>query len=78
MDKFKNALDSIKNLECEMVDFKIVDANGRLHHVTIPTANLTEKKLEFGFGFDGSNFGFAETKKVRFHCTSDNNRPSPA
>lgn len=66
MDKFKNALDQIRNLDCEMVDFKIVDANGRLHHVTIPTANLTEKKLEFGFGFDGSNFGFAETKKSDF------------
>lgn len=66
MDDYKNTVEQITELGCEMVDFKIVDFYGRLRHVTIPTSNITEKKLEFGFGFDGSNFGFAETRKSDF------------
>ncbi len=66
MNKHKQALDQIHELGCDMVDFKIVDMAGRLRHVTIPTSNLSEEKLEFGFGFDGSNFGFADTVKSDF------------
>ncbi|HOU07878.1 MAG TPA: type I glutamate--ammonia ligase [Caldisericia bacterium] len=66
MDKYTKIIEQIKALEADMVDFKIVDFYGRLRHVTIPTTNITEKKLQFGFGFDGSNFGFAETGKSDF------------
>lgn len=66
MNREKQNLDQIRELGCDNVDFKIVDADGRLHHLTIPTASLTEENLEFGFGFDGSNFGFAQTGKSDF------------
>ncbi len=66
MSNTKKIIEQIKEVGCEMVDFKIVDAAGRLHHLMIPTTAITEDSLEFGFGFDGSNFGFAKTSKSDF------------
>jgi glutamine synthetase len=66
MSNAKKNLEQILALGCDNVDFKIVDADGRMHHLMIPTASLTEERLEFGFGFDGSNFGFARTRKSDF------------
>ena len=43
----------------EMVDFKMVDIDGRWRHITIPAARFTEDTLVSGIGFDGSNYGFA-------------------
>jgi glutamine synthetase len=66
VSKAKQILDQIREIGCEMVDFKIVDAGGRLHHLMIPTASMDEDSFDFGFGFDGSNFGFAKTSKSDF------------
>ena len=45
--------------EVKMIDFKMVDLNGRWRHLTIPADRLTDESLTSGIGFDGSNYGFA-------------------
>ena len=47
----------------EMVDFKMIDLDGRWRHLTIPAANFNESILEHGIGFDGSNYGYAPVEK---------------
>lgn len=42
-----------------MIDFKMIDLNGRWRHLGIPTARFTPDTLVHGIGFDGSNYGFA-------------------
>lgn len=42
-----------------MIDFKMVDIDGRWRHLSIPVQRLTENTLRYGIGFDGSNYGFA-------------------
>ena len=42
-----------------MVDFMMIDLNGRWRHLTMPVERLTEEVMEYGIGFDGSNYGFA-------------------
>ncbi|MCL2164023.1 MAG: type I glutamate--ammonia ligase [Oscillospiraceae bacterium] len=46
-----------------MVDFMMIDLNGRWRHLTIPAERLTEHTMEHGIGFDGSNYGFAPVEK---------------
>lgn len=55
----KQAKEFIAEHEIEMVDFKMVDIDGRWRHITIPAARFTEDTLISGIGFDGSNYGFA-------------------
>ena len=45
--------------EIKMVDFMMIDLNGRWRHLTMPVDRLTEDTLVSGIGFDGSNYGFA-------------------
>ena len=47
----------------KMIDFKMVDLDGRWRHLTIPSGRLKPETLEFGIGFDGSNYGFAPVEK---------------
>ena len=47
----------------KMLDFLMVDLNGRWRHVTIPESRFTEQTLVDGIGFDGSNYGFAPVEK---------------
>lgn len=42
-----------------MVDFKMTDLDGRWRHISIPIERLGEDTMEFGIGFDGSNYGYA-------------------
>lgn len=46
-----------------MIDFKMIDLNGRWRHLTIPAERFSEKIMTSGIGFDGSNYGFAPTEK---------------
>lgn len=46
----------------QMIDFKLVDLFGRWRHVTIPVERLSPALMEYGIGFDGSNYGFAEVQ----------------
>ncbi len=52
-----------KEHDIQMVDFKMVDLNGRWRHLTLPIDRFTEKTLEWGLGFDGSNYGYAPVEK---------------
>ena len=47
----------------QMVDFMMIDIDGRWRHLTIPVDRFTEDTLESGVGFDGSNYGFAPVEK---------------
>lgn len=47
----------------KMVDFMMVDLNGRWRHLTIPVDRFTEDTFKNGIGFDGSNYGFAPVEK---------------
>jgi glutamine synthetase len=47
----------------QMLDLMTIDINGRWRHVTMPIGRLTEDTLQYGIGFDGSNYGFAPIEK---------------
>lgn len=53
----------IEKDEIRMVDFKLVDINGRFRHVTIPAKNFGEEVMKNGIGFDASNYGYAVVEK---------------
>lgn len=58
-----SSLEEIKSFCTEkgikMVDFMMIDLNGRWRHLTMPVDRLTESTMEYGVGFDGSNYSFA-------------------
>ncbi len=43
----------------QVVDFKLTDIDGRWRHLSIPAERLDENTMEYGIGFDGSNYGYA-------------------
>lgn len=47
----------------EMIDFKMVDLRGRWKHLAIPAERFNESTMQFGIGFDGSNYGYAAVEK---------------
>ena len=49
--------------DIKMVDFMMIDLNGRWRHLTIPVGRLNEDTMKYGVGFDGSNYGFAPVEK---------------
>ncbi len=49
--------------DVKMIDFKMVDINGRWRHITIPAVRFNESTLTAGIGFDGSNYGYAPVEK---------------
>ncbi len=59
----KEVMDFCKKNEIRMIDFMMVDINGRWRHLTIPKARFGEDTLMSGLGFDGSNYGFAPVEK---------------
>lgn len=59
----KEVLDYCGNNAIRMIDFKMIDINGRWRHVTIPANRLNEDTMKYGIGFDGSNYGFAPVEK---------------
>ena len=53
----------IEDNDIQMVDFMMIDLNGRWRHLTIPAARFNENTMTAGIGFDGSNYGFAPIEK---------------
>ncbi len=51
------------NNKIRMIDFKMIDIDGRWRHVTIPSERLDEDTMKYGIGFDGSNYGYAPVEK---------------
>lgn len=60
---FEEAKNYITENDIQMVDFMMIDLNGRWRHLTIPAARFTEDTMRSGIGFDGSNYGFAPVEK---------------
>ncbi len=63
MNKVQEVIKLIKDNGIKMVDFKMVDINGRFRHVTIPAENFSEDTMKSGIGFDASNYGYAVVEK---------------
>lgn len=59
----KEAITYCEQNSISMIDFKMIDLNGRWRHITIPAARLDEKIMQYGIGFDGSNYGYAPVEK---------------
>ena len=59
----RDVMKMIRDLDIQMVDFKMVDINGQFRHVTIPAKNFNEEIMENGVGFDASNYGYAVVEK---------------
>lgn len=62
-ENVRQAQDYCKNQGIRMIDFKMVDINGRWRHLTIPAERLDESTMCYGIGFDGSNYGYAPVEK---------------
>ena len=63
---FKSLVEAKRFMEekhIQMVDFMMIDLNGRWRHLTIPAERFTEDTFKSGIGFDGSNYGFAPVEK---------------
>ena len=45
--------------QIQMIDFKMVDIDGRWRHVTIPAERFDETVMTAGIGFDAANYGYA-------------------
>lgn len=58
-NSFKEVKKFIEDREISMVDFMMIDINGRWRHLTIPADRFQESIMKDGIGFDGSNYGFA-------------------
>jgi glutamine synthetase len=55
----KEAQEYCKKHDIKMIDFKLVDLDGRWRHLLIPSQRLNEGTMKDGIGFDGSSYGFA-------------------
>lgn len=60
---FEEAKRYIEENDVGMVDFMMIDLNGRWRHLTIPSGRFSEETMKNGIGFDGSNYGFAPVEK---------------
>jgi len=49
----------VKEKGIELLDIKVTDIQGRWRHLSIPASRLSPGLFEKGFGFDGSNYGYA-------------------
>ena len=61
--KVNEVISFCKENEVKMIDFKMIDLDGRWRHLTIPTERFSDETLISGIGFDGSNYGFAPVEK---------------
>ncbi|MCL2784542.1 MAG: type I glutamate--ammonia ligase [Propionibacteriaceae bacterium] len=55
--------DFCRDNSIKIIDFMMIDLNGRWRHLGITVDRLTEHTMEHGIGFDGSNYGFAPIEK---------------
>ena len=55
LNNYEEAKVFIEENDIKMIDFRMIDLNGRWHHLTIPADRFTESTMTAGIGFDGSN-----------------------
>ena len=63
---FNSVKDVLKFCEenlIRMIDFKMIDLDGRWRHITIPVERFNEDTMKFGIGFDASNYSYAPVEK---------------
>lgn len=66
---FEEAKRYIEENDVGMVDFMMIDLNGRWRHLTIPSGRFSEETMKSGIGFDGSNYGFAPVEKAIWYLS---------
>lgn len=59
MKTVQEVLAFCKENDAKMIDFKMIDLNGRWRHLSIPVDRFCEDTMKYGIGFDGSSYGFA-------------------
>ncbi len=59
---FKTIAQMITEQSVEFIDLKMLDLNGRLHHLSFPSVRLNEAVCRDGIGFDGSSYGFLKVE----------------
>ncbi len=59
----KEAMAYVRDHDIKIIDFKVVDMQGRWHHLSIPSERFNEKLMTEGIGFDGSSYGFLTVEK---------------
>lgn len=59
----KEVKDFILANDVKMIDFKMVDIDGKWRHLTIPSHLFGEDTMTYGVGFDASSYGFAQVEK---------------
>lgn len=52
-----------KEKDVKIIDFKIIDLEGRWHRLSIPVKKLNKRLFSEGIGFDGSSYGFLTVEK---------------
>lgn len=63
MERSKEIQEMCRENGIKMIDFKMIDLDGRWRHITIPAERFDENIFVYGIGFDGSNYGFAPIEK---------------
>ena len=63
MEKSEKILQMCRENDIRMIDFKMVDLDGRFRHITIPAERFGESIFEYGIGCDGSKYGYAPIEK---------------
>lgn len=60
---FDEVVDYLEKEKIQLIDFKLLDLDGRWHHLTITAEKFAKDILEDGIGFDGSSYGFLSVEK---------------
>jgi len=61
--KYDEIVEFCKEKDIKIIDFKIIDLEGRWHRLSIPLQKLDETIFFEGIGFDGSSYGFLTVEK---------------
>jgi glutamine synthetase len=62
LEKFAQVRQDGASKGAEFVDLKVLDLQGRLHHLSFPFDRFTPEVCEEGIGFDGSSYGFLKVE----------------
>ena len=64
MGKSEKVLQLCRENDIRMIDFKMVDLDGRFRHITIPVERFGERIFEYGIGLTAPITGMRLLKKV--------------
>ena len=59
----KQVQEYCKEKNIRIIDFKMIDLDGRWRHLAIPAERFNDDTMKYGIGFDGSNYGYANIEK---------------